>query len=116
VSYLPDLTAYLDDLLRTRERLAAASGADGWARAAAAPSAQEITKIRQLISRIKAGIEDLPPGAPPDIHALNDKISQLEQQAAGLRIQLAERDDELTAARAANRELMTRINHAPKIQ
>jgi hypothetical protein len=24
VSYLPDLTAYLDDLLRTRERLAAA--------------------------------------------------------------------------------------------
>ena len=27
VSYLPDLTAYLDDLLRTRERLAAASRA-----------------------------------------------------------------------------------------
>jgi len=61
VSCLPDLTAYLDDLLRTRERLAAASGADSWARAAAAPSAQEITKIRQLISQIKAGVEDLAP-------------------------------------------------------
>jgi hypothetical protein len=31
--------------------------------------------------------------------------------AADLRIQLSERDDELTAARAANRELMTSINH-----
>jgi hypothetical protein len=61
VSYLPDLTAYLDDLLRTRERLAAASGADGWAPAAAVPSEQEIAKIRQLISQIKAGIEDLAP-------------------------------------------------------
>jgi integrase len=61
VSYLPDLTAYLDDLLRTRERLAAISGADGWARAAAAPAEQEISKIRQLINRIKTGIEDLAP-------------------------------------------------------
>ena len=56
VSYLPDLTAYLDDLLRTRERLAAASGADEWARAAAAPSEQEIARIRQLINRIKGDI------------------------------------------------------------
>ena len=61
VSYLPDLTAYLDDLLRTRERLAAASGADGWARAAAAPSEQEIAKIRQLINRIKGDTADLAP-------------------------------------------------------
>jgi integrase len=61
VSYLPDLTAYLDDLLRTRERLAAASSADDWARAAAAPSEQEITKIRQLISRIKGDIAGLAP-------------------------------------------------------
>src|SRR5258707_7947207 len=52
VSYLPDLTAYLDDLLRTRERLAAAGG-DDWARAAATPTEQEIRKIRELIGRIK---------------------------------------------------------------
>ena len=53
-------------------------------------------------------------GAPTDIDALNHKITQLEQQAADLRIQLNERDDELAAARAANRELMTRINRNPK--
>ncbi len=53
VSYLPDLTAYLDDLHRTRERLAAATRADDWARSAAAPSKQEISKIRELMSRIK---------------------------------------------------------------
>jgi integrase len=60
VSYLPDLTAYLDDLLRTRERLAAASG-DEWARAAADPPEQEIRKIRELISRIKGDIAGLEP-------------------------------------------------------
>jgi len=48
VSYLPDLTAYLDDLLRTRERLAAAiDGIDEWARADATPAAEEITRIRR---------------------------------------------------------------------
>jgi Family of unknown function (DUF6262) len=55
-------------------------------------------------------------GAPADIDALTSKITQLEQQAADLRIQLADRDDELAAARAANRELMTRINHELKIR
>jgi integrase len=60
VSYLPDLTAYLDDLLRTRERLAAAGGED-WARAAAAPPEQEIRKIRELIGRIKGDIAVLDP-------------------------------------------------------
>ena len=53
-------------------------------------------------------------GAPAGIDALNSTITQLEQQAADLRIQLSERDDELAAARAANRELMTRINHNPR--
>ena len=61
VSYLPDLTAYLDDLLRTRERLAA-TRADDWARSAATPSDQEISKVRELISRIKGDIAALPAG------------------------------------------------------
>ena len=61
VSYLPDLTAYLDDLLRTRERLAAAiGGIDEWARADATPAEEEITRIRRLISRIKGDIAELP--------------------------------------------------------
>lgn len=59
VSYLPDLHAYLDDLLRNRERVLAAADVDQWARAEAVPSAQEITRIRTLIARIEAGLEDL---------------------------------------------------------
>ena len=59
VSYLPDLTAYLDDLLRTRERLAAIDGVDEWARASATPSQEEITRIRRLINRIKGDITQL---------------------------------------------------------
>ncbi len=62
VAFLPDLTAYLDDLLRTRERLAAAvPGLDEWARADATPTEEEITRIRRLINRIKgdlAGLDD----------------------------------------------------------
>lgn len=59
VSYLPDLQAYLDDLLRNRERLLACSELDEWARAEAMPSKEEIGRIRALISRVKAGIDDL---------------------------------------------------------
>jgi integrase len=59
VSYLPDLGAYLDDLLRNRERLLASSELDEWARREAMPSEEEISRIRRLISRIKAGLEDL---------------------------------------------------------
>jgi integrase len=58
VSYLPDLTVYLDDLLQTRERLAAAiDGVDEWARTDATPSQQEITRIRRLIGRINGDLD-----------------------------------------------------------
>ncbi|MGI8307008.1 DUF6262 family protein [Saccharopolyspora hattusasensis] len=49
-------------------------------------------------------------GAPDDIDQLNQRIVHLEQQVTDLRLQLEERDQDLTAARAANRELMARIN------
>jgi hypothetical protein len=53
-------------------------------------------------------------GAPADIDALNQKIVHLEQQVIDLRLQLEERDEDLAAARATNRELMTRLNHATR--
>jgi len=53
-------------------------------------------------------------GAPADIDALNQKITHLEQQAIDLRLQLEERDQELAAARAANRELMAQLNTATR--
>ena len=59
VSYLPDLHAYLDDLLRNRERILASSEVDEWARAEAMPSEEEIGRIRHLVTRVKAGLDDL---------------------------------------------------------
>ena len=54
--------------------------------------------------------------APADIDALNQKITHQEQQIIDLRLQLEERGDELAAARATNRELMTQLNHAARPQ
>lgn len=59
VSYLPDLQAYLDDLLRNRERVLAATDVDEWARAEAMPSEEEILRVRRLITRIHGGLDDL---------------------------------------------------------
>ena len=78
-------------------------------------------RVRQLEKRLSEALgeqawRESGLGAPPDIDALTARIAQAEQQAADLRIQLADRDDELAAARAANRELMTRINHEHKNQ
>ena len=61
VSYLPDLHAYLDDLLRTRERLLATADLDDWARAEAMPSDEEIRRIRRLIDQIRNGLDELEP-------------------------------------------------------
>lgn len=49
-------------------------------------------------------------GAPTDIDQLQQRIVTLEQQIVELRLQLEERDQDLAAARAANRELMTQLN------
>lgn len=59
-SYLPDLEAYVADLLRNRERIrAAAIDADEWARAEATPSDEEIERVRRLIRRISSELDDL---------------------------------------------------------
>ena len=49
-------------------------------------------------------------GAPIDIDQLQQQITTLEQTVVDLRLQLEERDQDLTAARNANRELITRLN------
>jgi len=49
-------------------------------------------------------------GAPTDIDQLQQRIITLEQQTVELRLQLEERDQDLAAARAANRELMAQLN------
>jgi hypothetical protein len=59
ISFLPDLEAYLADLLRAREKLITFVDADDWARSEAMPSDDEITRVRRLISRIEADVDDL---------------------------------------------------------
>jgi hypothetical protein len=52
-------------------------------------------------------------GAPDDVRSLQQALADREQQFLELRRQLEERGDELAAARAANRELMTQLNTRP---
>jgi hypothetical protein len=73
------------------------------------------TRIQQLEKRLSENLgeqawRESGLGAPTDIDALNQKITHLEQQVTDLRLQLEERDDDLAAARATNRDLMARIN------
>ncbi|MET8624685.1 DUF6262 family protein [Kitasatospora sp. NPDC004669] len=49
-------------------------------------------------------------GGPDDIDQLKRRITALEQQAVDLTGQLEERNEELQAARAANRQLISRLN------
>ena len=76
-------------------------------------------RIRQLETRLsdllgEQAWHESGLGVPADIDALNQKINHLEQQTVDLRLQLAERDQDLAAARAANRELMAQLNTAPR--
>ncbi|MFD3499468.1 hypothetical protein [Streptomyces sp. NPDC058678] len=49
-------------------------------------------------------------GAPDDIEQLKSRITALEQQVVDQAGQLEERDQELQAARAADRQLISRLN------
>ncbi|MGH3422710.1 MAG: hypothetical protein ACRDOD_24305 [Streptosporangiaceae bacterium] len=75
------------------------------------------TRVQHLEKRLSEALGDQAwresgLGAPADIDALNQKITSLEHQVADLRLQLEERDDDLAAARATNRELMAQLNHS----
>lgn len=77
------------------------------------------SRVRQLEKRLSETLgeqawRESGLAAPADIDALNQKISQLEQQVIDLRLQLEEQADDLTAARAANRELMAQLNTTAK--
>jgi hypothetical protein len=74
-------------------------------------------RVRQLEKRLSEALgeqawNESGLGAPADIDILSQKITHLEQQATDLRLQLEQREEDLAAARAANRELMTQLNHA----
>jgi transposase-like protein len=53
-------------------------------------------------------------GGPDDIDELHRRNTELEQQVVELRRQLSEKDDDLNAARATNRELMASLTDRPR--
>ncbi|MGO9976241.1 MAG: hypothetical protein ACLP01_26240 [Solirubrobacteraceae bacterium] len=62
-SHLPDLYAYLERLLETRERLrAAVPQLAEWARSKAIPVDAEIRTVRTLIRAGEGALEELTPG------------------------------------------------------
>jgi NAD(P)-dependent dehydrogenase (short-subunit alcohol dehydrogenase family) len=77
---------------------------------------QRLTRqIRQLETRLSEVLGETVwratgLGAPDDVEKLTARVAQLEQELADLRLALDDRDAELAAARAANRELMTQLN------
>lgn len=91
---------------------------------AAGERAQRLNgRIRQLEKRLSESIGEtiwqesglgMPTGAPGDVEKLNQSIIHLEQQVLDLRLQLDERDQDLAAARAANRELIAQLNTATR--
>lgn len=78
-------------------------------------AARQHTRVLHLEKRLSAILgehawRESGLGAPADLDTLNQQITHLEQQVLDLRLQLHERDEDLAAARAANRQLMARIN------
>ncbi|MCR8573559.1 hypothetical protein [Streptomyces sp. Isolate_219] len=83
--------------------------------AADARTARLAAQVRRLEARLsqvlgeqvwrESGI-----GGPDDAEQLQTRISALEQQVIDLELKIQDRDDDLAAARAANRELMTQLN------
>jgi hypothetical protein len=72
-------------------------------------------RARQLEHRLSEALGDAVwratgLGAPDDVTHLQARIVTLEQELADARLDLDDRDTDLAAARAANRELMTRLN------
>lgn len=75
------------------------------------------SRIRQLEHRLSEALgeqawHESGLAAPADPSGLAQQNSQLQQQVIDLRLHLEERDQDLAAARSANRELMAQLNQA----
>ena len=117
----PMLDGRRNDSMRRRQRViavldcAAATGEQISTSAIARAAGVDRTFLyrhRDLLEKIHALQAD--PATSTDIDALHQRINQLEQHNLDLRQQLDERDDDLAAARATNRELMAQLNTTPR--
>jgi uncharacterized protein DUF6262 len=113
-------------LAKAAEPLAAPTGAPAVSRASLitdlAGAHDRITRLtrenNQLRERLSEALGDQAwresgLGGPDDATELQRRVTHLEQLAAELRLQLADKDEDLAAARATNREMMTALNRGP---
>jgi integrase len=84
VSYLPDLEGYLADLLRNLERIASMTTADEWAKREAAPSQEEIDRVRHLIRRMKTDLSALSEGEQAEIREAVALVRRSRQVMLGM--------------------------------
>jgi hypothetical protein len=70
------------------------------------------TKLRERLSEVlgEQVFHDAGLTRTDEIRTIRERVAELEQQLLDRRHELQDRDDELAAARAANRDLMTRLN------
>ncbi|MDJ0341743.1 hypothetical protein QMK19_04435 [Streptomyces sp. H10-C2] len=85
--------------------------------AADARTARLAAQVRRLEARLSEVLGDqvwreTGAGGPEDTEHFKARITTLEQQLIDLELKLQERDDDLAAARAANRELMAQLNRS----
>ncbi|MEJ8652674.1 DUF6262 family protein [Streptomyces sp. MS1.AVA.3] len=83
--------------------------------AADARTARLAAQVRRLEARLSEVLGDQVwhesgIGGPEDTEQLKARITTLEQQMIDLELKRQERDDDLAAARSANRELMAQLN------
>jgi hypothetical protein len=81
--------------------------------------ARQAIRIRQLEKKLSQLLgeqawRESGLGAPDDIDGLHRRIIELDQIVVDLTRQLEERGEELDAARAANREMITHLNTSPR--
>lgn len=80
--------------------------------------ARQAARVRQLEAKLSQMLgeqawHESGLGAPEDIGKLKRRITELEQEVVEVTRRHEERGEELDAARAANRELITQLNAAP---
>jgi len=78
---------------------------------------RQASRIRQLEKKLSELMGDQVwresgLGAPDDIDQMKRRITELEQQVVDLEDTLSERNQEVDAARAANRDLMNQLNRS----
>jgi len=81
--------------------------------------ARQAARVRQLEAKLSQMLgeqawRESGLGTPEDIDALRRRITELEQTVVELNRKLEECEEELDAARAANREMITQFNAGPR--